>query len=93
MDYDDVILPCAECLLTPSGVCSCMPPGRREDVYRVTCLCGMGKYSLWSPSPESAVRFWNREMGRHDFFEPEQEVYIAAYPSGNHAGLHMRRYR
>jgi len=52
------ILPCDVCGKAPKEIDSYRAEGRKQDYYRVVCICGNGP-AQWSMSKRAAIRLWN----------------------------------
>ena len=63
--YLPEILPCSTCGSHDQKLESCLPAGRRQEVWRVVCSCGTA-LTQWAVSPGSAVRLWNRYLGEEE---------------------------
>ncbi|MFT4300565.1 MAG: hypothetical protein QM579_02305 [Desulfovibrio sp.] len=55
------IRPCLACGGTNVHLESLLPPGRRQEVWRVVCSCGQTSQQ-WSVSQAAAIRAWNRNL-------------------------------
>ena len=55
------IRPCLVCGGTNVFLESMLPPGRRQEVWRVVCSCGQTSQQ-WSVSQGAAIRAWNRNL-------------------------------
>ena len=44
---------------------SMLPPGRRQEVWRVVCACGQTSQQ-WSVSQGAAIRAWNRNLAQEN---------------------------
>ena len=55
------IRPCLVCGGTNVYLESMLPPGRRQEVWRVVCSCGQTSQQ-WSVSQGAAIRAWNRNL-------------------------------
>ena len=60
------IRPCLACGGTNVHLESMLPPGRKQEVWRVVCSCGQTSQQ-WSVSQGAAIRAWNRNLAsEHD---------------------------
>lgn len=59
----NAIRPCLACGGTDAHLESMLPPGRREEVWRVVCACGQ-TLQQWSVSQGAAIRAWNRSLAQ-----------------------------
>ena len=60
------IRPCLACGGTNVHLESMLPPGRKQEVWRVVCSCGQTSQQ-WSVSQGAAIRAWNRNLANeHD---------------------------
>lgn len=57
------IRPCLACGQTSAHLESMLPPGRREEVWRVVCSCGQ-TLQQWSVTQGAAIRAWNRNLAQ-----------------------------
>lgn len=55
------IKPCLACGGTDAHLESMLPPGRRQEVWRVVCACGQ-TLQQWSVTQGAAIRAWNRNL-------------------------------
>lgn len=55
------IKPCLACGGTDTHLESMLPPGRRQEVWRVVCSCGQ-TLQQWSVTQGAAIRAWNRNL-------------------------------
>ncbi|MBD5553407.1 MAG: hypothetical protein HDQ44_03620 [Desulfovibrio sp.] len=55
------IKPCLACGGTDTHLESMLPPGRRQEVWRVVCACGQ-TLQQWSVTRGAAIRAWNRNL-------------------------------
>lgn len=55
------IRPCLACGGTDAHLESMLPPGRRQEVWRVVCACGQ-TLQQWSVTQGAAIRAWNRNL-------------------------------
>lgn len=55
------IRPCLACGGTNVHLESLLPPGRKQEVWRVVCSCGQTSQQ-WSVSQGAAIRAWNRNL-------------------------------
>jgi hypothetical protein len=61
------IRPCLACGCTSAHLESMLPPGRKQEVWRVVCSCGQTSQQ-WSVSQGAAIRAWNRNLASsHDY--------------------------
>ena len=60
--YLPEIRPCSSCQSREQTLESCLPAGRRREVWRVVCPCGCA-LTQWAVSQGSAIRLWNRFLG------------------------------
>ncbi len=64
--YLPPILPCSTCGSREQKLESCLPAGRRHELWRVVCPCGCA-LTQWAVSQGAAIRLWNRFLGEeHD---------------------------
>ncbi len=56
---------CSHCGGSTQQIESSRPEGRRQDIYRVVCVCGHAPLQ-WSVSEAAAVRLWNRYMTKRE---------------------------
>ena len=59
------IRPCLACGGTNAHLESMLPPGRRQEVWRVVCACGQTSQQ-WSVSQGAAIRAWNRNLAQEN---------------------------
>lgn len=71
------IRPCLACGATDGRLESWLPPGRRQEVWRVVCTCGQA-LQQWSVSQGAAIRAWNRNLAL------ETERFSTARDDENH---------
>ncbi|WP_241160216.1 Lar family restriction alleviation protein [Desulfovibrio sp. ZJ369] len=64
------IRPCLVCGGANVHLESLLPPGRRQEVWRVVCACGQTSQQ-WSVSQGAAIRAWNRNLAQADGIAPE----------------------
>lgn len=58
------IRPCLVCGGKDAHLESMLPPGRRQEVWRVVCACGQ-TLQQWSVSQGAAIRAWNRNLAQN----------------------------
>lgn len=61
LDAYNTIKPCLACGGTDTHLESMLPPGRRQEVWRVVCSCGQ-TLQQWSVTQGAAIRAWNRNL-------------------------------
>lgn len=67
------IRPCLACGGTDAHLESMLPPGRRQEVWRVVCACGQ-TLQQWSVTQGAAIRAWNRNLALEtDNISPSRE--------------------
>ncbi len=64
-ELDPHIRPCLACGGINAHLESMLPPGRRQEVWRVVCACGQTSQQ-WSVSQGAAIRAWNRNLAQEN---------------------------
>ena len=59
------IRPCSSCQSREQKLESCLPAGRRQELWRVVCPC-VCALTQWAVSQGSAIRLWNRFLGENE---------------------------
>ena len=62
--YLPPIHPCSSCGSREQKLESCLPAGRRHELWRVVCPCGCA-LTQWAVSEGAAIRLWNRFLGEN----------------------------